>query len=63
MGLDQLGQRHVALERVVDEAADHAVGLTERHPLLDEPLGQVDGPAAGPVGGLLHPRRATRWSA
>ena len=55
VGLHQLGQGHVALERVVDQAADHAVGLAERHPLLHQPLGQVDGGHRRAVGRLLHP--------
>ena len=43
VGLDQLGQRHVPLDRVAHQAADHGVGLAERHALLDQPLGQVHG--------------------
>ena len=39
---DQLGQRDVALDGVAHQAADHGVGLAERHAPLDQPLGQVD---------------------
>ena len=54
MGLHQLGQGHLSFERVADQTTDHGVGLAERHPLLDQPLGQVDGGHRGAVGRLLH---------
>ena len=43
VGLDQLGQRDVAFDRVADQSTDHLMGLAEGHALLHQPLGQVDG--------------------
>ena len=45
---------HVALDRVAHQAAHQGVGLAERHALLHQQLGQVDGRGRRPVGGRLH---------
>jgi hypothetical protein len=43
MCLDQLDQWDMPFDRIPHQAADHLVGLPERHALLHEPLGQVHG--------------------
>ena len=39
--LHELGQRHAPFDRVAHECADERVRLAERHPTLDEQLGEV----------------------
>ena len=54
MGCHQLDQWDVTLDGLADEPSDERMGLAERHALLDERLGQVDGRSRRSVRGRLH---------
>ena len=54
LGEDQLGERLGFLERAAHEFPDEPVGAAERHPPLDQPLGEVDGEQRRIGGGPAH---------